>query len=127
MQTIIQNHCTLKVTNSKKGSIHNIFHFKTILGFEIHAKLLFLHALTRCGITSSINKVGKVTVFKKLLLNNYLQKAALAFTTSSKLHKEMESAEKNVYYLGQHRPLFGKKLQQNSKPNRKNRISFKVS
>ena len=78
MQMIIQNHFTLKVTNSKKSSIHNIFHFKTILGCESHAKLLFLHALTRCDITFSINKVGKDTVFIKLLLNNHLQRSSFS-------------------------------------------------
>ena len=56
MQIIIQNHCTLKVTKSKTR-------YKTILGSNIYAKLLFLHALTGCDTTSSINGVGKSTVF----------------------------------------------------------------
>ena len=55
---MIQNHCILKVTKSKTR-------YKTILGSNIYAKLLFLHVLTGCDTTSSINGVGKSRVLKK--------------------------------------------------------------
>ena len=58
MQTIIHNHCTLKVTKSKTR-------YKIILGSSIYAKALLLHVLTGCDTTSSINRVGKSTVFKR--------------------------------------------------------------
>ena len=58
MQIIIQNHCTLKVAKSKTR-------YKTILGSNIYAKLLFPDALSECDTTSSIIEVGKWPVFKK--------------------------------------------------------------
>ena len=58
MQTLILNHWTLKVTKRKSR-------YKTILGSNIHAKLLFFHALIWCDFTSTINTVGKYTVYKK--------------------------------------------------------------
>ena len=51
--------------------------------------LNFYSCRMRCDITSSIEGVGKVTAFKKLLSNNNLQEAALVFATSSKLHEQM--------------------------------------
>ena len=61
MQTIIQNHYTLKATKSKTR-------YKTILGSNNYAKLLLLHALTGCDTTSSINGVDKSSVFKKTVI-----------------------------------------------------------
>ena len=52
MQIIIQNHRTLKVAKSKTR-------YKTILGSNIYAKLLFPDALSECDTTSSIIEVGK--------------------------------------------------------------------
>ena len=76
MQIIIQNHCTLKVTESKTR-------YKAILGSNIYAKLLFPHAIKACDTTSLINGEDKSTVFKK----------------TCKSHEEIESAGKksNVY------------------------------
>ena len=62
MQIIIQNHCTVKVTESKKGSNSNIFDHKIILGSNIYTGLLFLHILTECDTTFSINGLGRATV-----------------------------------------------------------------
>ena len=59
-------------------------------------KLLFLHALTGCDTTFSVNGVGKATVFEKLLSNKYLQEAALVFSASGKQHEEIELAEKKT-------------------------------
>ena len=90
MQTTIQNHGTLKVTKSKI-----LVHYKTISGSDIYSNFLFLVAITRCDTASSINGVGKATVFKK-----HLEEAALVFTANRKLHEEIELAEKNsVSYL----------------------------
>ena len=89
MQTIIQNHCTLKVTKSKTK-------YETILGSNIYAKLLSLHALTGCDTTFSIKGVGKSLVFEKPISNKQMQEAALVFTTSSKLHEEIETAGKKT-------------------------------
>ena len=46
--------------------------------------------------------------YLKLLSNKYLQEAALVFTTNSKSHEEIESAEKksNVYYFQEQHGLF---------------------
>ena len=52
MQIIIQNHCILKLTKSKTK-------YKTILGSNSYAKLLFLDVLLECDTTSSISGVGK--------------------------------------------------------------------
>ena len=51
MQTIIQKQSTLKVTKSKTR-------YKRISGSIIYAKFPFLHILTGCDTTSSINGVG---------------------------------------------------------------------
>ena len=69
---------------SNKMEIHNILHYKTILGSEIYIKLSFLHAFIGCDTTSSIYGVGKATVFKKLILNQHMQEVALVFTASSR-------------------------------------------
>ena len=61
----------LKVTKSKTR-------YKIILGSNIYAKLLFLHALEGWETTSSINGVGKSTVFsEKTFIKKHLQEAAL--------------------------------------------------
>ena len=88
MQTLIQNHCTLKVTKSKTR-------YNAVLGSNIYAKLLLLQGLTGCDTTSYINGVGKSALryLKKLLSNKHLQEAALVFTASSKSHEEIESVE----------------------------------
>ena len=70
--------------------IHSIFHHKTILGSEIYAELLFLHAFTGRDTTSSIYGVGKAAVFKNLILNKHLQEVALVFTASSRSHEEIQ-------------------------------------
>ena len=103
MQTLIQNHCTLKVTKSKTR-------YNAVLGSNIYAKLLLLQGLTGCDTTFYINGVGKPALryLKKLLSNKHLQEAALVFTASSKSHEEIKSAGKksNVYYFqGRHRPI----------------------
>ena len=89
MQTIIQNHGTLKVTKSKI-----LVYYKTISGSDIYSNFLFLVAITRCDTASSINGVGKATVFKK-----HLEEAALVFTANRKLHEEIELAEKKQCLL----------------------------
>ena len=61
-----------------------------------------MNSLTGCDTTSSINEVGKATVFKNLLSNKHL---SLVFSASGKSHEEIESAGKksNVYYFqGRH-------------------------
>ena len=97
IQTIIQILCTLKITISKIVVL-NIFH-KTILRSNTYAKLTFIHVLTCCDTTFSINWVGKATVFKILFLNKKLQEAFLVITASSKLHEEIESACKKAMFI----------------------------
>ena len=55
-------------------------------------------ALTGCDNTSSINRVGKSKVFKKIS-NKHLQDATSVLTASSKLHEEIESAGKKKQCL----------------------------
>lgn len=43
-----------------------------------------------------MNRIGKATVLKKLLLNKYLQETASVFTVGSKSHKEIESTGKKT-------------------------------
>ena len=69
-------HDNLKVTKSKV-----VVHYKVISGSDIYTNILFLLAITGYDTTSSINGVGKATVFKK-----HLEEAALVFTANSKLH-----------------------------------------
>ena len=84
-----KNHCTLKVTKKENKVVpHNIFHHKTILGSNIYAKIIFLHALTGCDTSSSINGARKATDFKNFVSNKHLQEAALVFTARSKSHKD---------------------------------------
>ena len=80
---------------------------------------------------------------KKLLSNQYLQETALVFTTSSKLHEEIESAgeKNNVYYFqGRQRPFPQhptpqttyfesncSKILRQTRNTTSNRISFKVT
>ena len=81
--------------SSKKSNeieIHNILHYKTILGSEVYPKLLFLSAFTGCDTASSIYGVGKVTAFKTLISNTHWQEVALVFTANSRSHEEIESA-----------------------------------
>ena len=136
MQTIIQYHCTLKVTKSKTR-------YQNILWSNIYAKLLLLHALTRYDTTSSINGVGICLRYLKTFLSNkHLQEAALVFTASSKSFVEIELAgeKSNIYYFqGRHRPFpkfptpqttylesnYSKILRQIGNTT-SNRISFKV-
>ena len=54
----------------------------------------YLYMLSQDDTSSSINRVKKAMVFKKLLSNKHLQEAALVFTTSSKSREEKKSAEK---------------------------------
>ena len=60
--------------SSKKSNemeIHNILHYKTILGSEVYPKLLFRSAFTGCDTASSIYGVGKATAFKTLISNTH--------------------------------------------------------
>ena len=102
IQVIIQNHCTLKVKKVKFGSSSSYYkisyYHKTILGSNIYTKLLFVHALTGCDTTSSINGVGRATVFKKLLSNKHLKEAASVFSASSKSH-EVTDTDHSLSFL----------------------------
>ena len=96
MQTLIQNYRTLKVTKSKTR-------YKTNLGSNIYAKLLFLHARTGCHTAFSISGVGKSMIFKKVLSNKHFQEAALS---SPPIANPMKRITWDTYYFeGQHRPF----------------------
>ena len=99
MQTLIQNYRTLKVTKSKTR-------YKTNLGSNIYAKLLFLHALTGCHTAFSISGVGKSMIFKKLLSNKHFQEAALSLPPIANPMKRIIWEKSNVYYFERrHRPF----------------------
>ena len=89
MQTLIQNYRTLKVTKSKTR-------YKTNLGSNIYAKLLFLHARTGCHTAFSISGVGKSMIFKNVLSNKHFQEAALS---SPPIANPMKRITWDTYYL----------------------------
>ena len=73
--------------NQSRGipKVYYINNFKSILGRELCAQLLFLHAFTGCDSTSRIYGVGKKSVFRKLLKGDHvLQSCANAFTLPGK-------------------------------------------
>lgn len=97
----------LQLKTSKKSNemkIHNILHYKAILGFEIYTELLFLRAFTGCNTTSSIYGGGKATVFKNLISNKHLQQVALVFTASSRSYEDIQLVTKQCLLFSREIP-----------------------
>ena len=67
-------------TQSKEPKIYHINCMKALLGNELCAQLLFIHAFTGCDTTSRIFGIGKKSVFQKLINGDpILQSCANAF------------------------------------------------
>ena len=93
-----------------------------ILGSEGYLKLLFLHAFTGCDTISSIYRVRKATIFKKLISKKHLQEAVLVFTANSWSHEEIKSAGNKAMSI-----IFKGNTNQTLNPHRHKQLIDKVA
>ncbi|CAL4059724.1 unnamed protein product [Meganyctiphanes norvegica] len=67
---------------AKETKVYHINCMKNLIGNELCAQLLFIHAFTGCNTTSRIFGIGKKSVFQKLLKgNSNLQSCANIFVS----------------------------------------------
>ena len=108
---------------SKETNIYHINHIQQILGLDICAQLLFVHAFTGCDSTSRIFGIGKKFVFQKILNNDpILQSCANLFVSPNGQCDTMKSLGKQAMNV-----IFGGKPDEELESLRYNLFSKKVA
>ena len=81
-----------KQNKKKENIVHDIYHYRRIMGEELCSNLLFIHAFSGCDTTSQFCGIGKGTAFDLFVRNVNVQKLAVEFSKTGNTQERIEES-----------------------------------